>query len=634
MTQGPCPSCGAPVAFTAGSAQVVVCAHCQTVVARKGASFEARGRVAQLLDTDSPFRLGLSGTYRKNAFTLVGHLQKDHGAGPWDEWYLEFSDQRTGWLSESEGALHLSFYEGEESALHLQDFSPGHRFALKGAHYVVEEVGHARTVSAAGQLPSDVDPSVDGRYVDATGEGGAFATLDFGPRSEEPEVFLGRRVELEELGIPAGDLQPRVRKVALQQARCTQCNGPLELRAPDRTKRVGCPYCGALLDASHGKLSFLQLLEKPEHPPTVPLGAKGRLANTEWVCIAYLVRACTVEGVRYPWGEHLLFNRARGFSWLLESAGHWTHLIPVPAGEVAVVPRVAALYKGKRYKAFSHVYAVTESVLGECYWEVQAGERAEATEYVAPPQSLSEDRTRNEVTFSHGEYLTPEAVQQAFGLKERLPKPQGIAPSQPNPMRRSAARTWRWTVAWALALLLVYIAASVSAGKAPVLEEQVSVPPGAQSGSPEAMHFSQPFEIARRGPVEVRLSSPLNNDWLGVQGDLVNDATGEVRSFYGELSYYSGRDSDGAWTEGDRSDSFLVATVEPGRYVLRTTASFGLGAGARNYRVALVSDPSPSVTLLLVFLALVLLPAVFSLFGAGSFETRRWQESNLQGDDE
>ena len=162
----------------------------------------------------------------------------------------------------------------------------------------------------------------------------------------------------------------------------------------------------------------------------------------------------------------------------------------------------------------------------------------------------------------------------------------------------------------------------------------MSVGPDAASGSPEAMHFSQPFEIARRGPVQVQLSSPLNNDWLGVQGDLVNDATGEVRSFYGELSYYSGRDSDGAWTEGDRGSSFLIAPVEPGRYVLRTTATFGLGTGARSYRVTLVSDPAPSVTLLLVFLGLVLLPALFSLFSAGGFETRRWAESNLQGDDE
>nr|WP_228531008.1 MULTISPECIES: DUF4178 domain-containing protein [Myxococcaceae] len=610
----------------------MVCEHCQAVVARKGEQLEARGRVAALVDTESPFRLGLSGTFRKVPFTLVGHLQKDFGAGPWDEWYLEFSDGRTGWLSESEGALHLSHFAGEEAELSLGTFRPGHRFVLQGERYVAEEVGRARTVSAAGQLPDDVDPSVESRYVDATGTEGRFATLDFGPRDSAPEVFLGERVQLEQLGIPLSDLQPRVRKVALQQARCTQCNGPLELRAPDRTKRVGCPYCGALLDASTGRLSFLQLLEKPKHAPPVPLGSTGRLAGTEWVCIGYLVRSCRVEGTRYAWGEHLLFNRARGFSWLLVSEGHWSHLIPIPAGEVSVRRGSAAHYRGERYRAFSQVTAVTESVLGECYWEVQAGERAEATDYVAPPHSLSEDATESEVTFSHGTYLTPAQVQQAFGLKEKLPRPRGVGASQPNPGKARARATLRWTGLWAALLLAVQIAAWVRSANAHVLDVVVAVAPDALSGEPSAMHFSEPFELPRRGPVEVRLESALDNDWLGVQGDLVNDATGEVVSFYEELSYYSGRDSDGAWTEGSREGTARLGRLEAGRYVLRTTASFDptKGPRERSFHVQVVDDPPPSGTLFLVFLGLLLVPVGFALHGANSFETRRWAESNLQ----
>ena len=45
-------------------------------------------------------------------------------------------------------------------------------------------------------------------------------------------------------------------------------------------------------------------------------------------------------------------------------------------------------------------------------------------------------------------------------------------------------------------------------------------------------------------------------------------------SFYQEISYYHGQDSDGSWSEGGTSDTEYLSVVEPGTYVLRTTAAF------------------------------------------------------------
>ncbi|HSP80131.1 MAG TPA: DUF4178 domain-containing protein, partial [Myxococcaceae bacterium] len=122
MTQGNCPSCGAPVQFTAGSALVVVCEHCQTVVAKKGRHLEAHGKIGAIVDTDTPLQLGAEGRYARVGYRVVGHLQKDHGKGPWDEWYVEFDDGRTGWLSEAEGFFYLLFAAGHEPGLSLEDF--------------------------------------------------------------------------------------------------------------------------------------------------------------------------------------------------------------------------------------------------------------------------------------------------------------------------------------------------------------------------------------------------------------------------------------------------------------------------------------------------------------------------------
>ncbi|QDF02763.1 DUF4178 domain-containing protein [Myxococcus xanthus] len=631
MTQGKCPSCGAMVEFTAGSAQVVVCGYCQTVVARKGLDFESHGKIGSIVPTDSPLQLRAEGRYRKAAYTIVGHLQKDHGAGPWDEWYVEFADGRTGWLSESEGAFHLMFDMGPEEGVALEDLHPGERLHLRDRAWVIEERGHGRVVAAAGQLPSDVDPTQDAWYVDATGPKGTFLTLDFGTRGHSPEAFVGEALKLEQLGIPAGQLRPRVRKVELQQARCTQCNGNLELRAPDKTLRVACPYCGALLDARQGKLSFLRMLQKPSRPLIIPLGTKGKLDGAEWICIGYLERSCTVEGVRYPWEEFLLYNASCGFVWLMNSNGHWVFLKPLPAGDVSLSPDVAAFYEHRRYKCFQHVTAVTDKVLGEFYWTVRVGERAEASEYVAAPYSVNVDATDDEVSYTHGEYLEPEVVKEAFGLQEPMPQREGIAPSQPNPHQSGLRSVFVWTGLWILALFVLAAVLSLTAAKTVVLEEAVVIPPDATPGTPGAMHFSEPFELPKRGNMRVEISGTPFNEWLGIQGDLVNQDTNDVVLFYEELSYYRGNDGDGEWTESNMSASTYLSPVPAGKYALRTTASFAANPvrpRPMTYRVKLIHD-TPNSSWFCFALGLMVVGPVVALYRSHSFETRRWAESNV-----
>ena len=633
MTEGKCPSCGAPVAFTAGSAAVVVCSYCQAVVARKDESFEARGKVARIVDTDSPFKLGLEGRHGGEPFTVVGHLQKDHGAGPWDEWYLEFQSGKKAWLAESEGALNLMFDAGQLE-LPLASLSPGKRFDFRGTAFVVEEVGRATLVAAEGQLPDDVGGVTALRFVDATGPQGVFLSLEYAEDLRSPEAFVGRAVPFEELGIPADQLRPRAKRAELVQARCPQCNGELPLRAPDQTRRVVCRYCGALLDASQGKLSFLQLLEQPKVKPLIPLGAKGRLGGTEWICIGFVQRHCVVEGIRYPWDEFLLYHRTRGFSWLMLSNNHWTHLLPLAAGDVKVNSLKSAFYKGREYKAFQRVEAITDLVLGEFYWEVQAGERAFATEYVDPPSSINSEETGQEVTFTLGEYLAPEVVKETFNLPW-VPSRRGVAPSQPNPQAARQAEQWKWAGLYAVALIALFTLLNVIADKRLVLNETVTVAQGVVPGSAESMFFSAPFEVKRRGNMQVFLFSwPLSNDWLGVQGDLVNEETGEVVSFYSEVSYYSGVDGGESWSEGSSDTTDYISAIPPGRYVLRVTPQYSPSADPskkfdRHYRLRLTSDVPRTQWFLLALLGLLAAP-ILNTWRASAFESQRWNDSNLK----
>lgn len=639
ISEGRCPSCGAPVSFSVGTARVLVCEFCRTVVAREGEELYAGGKLAALADTQTPFRLGLEGRHGDSPFTFVGHLQKDYGDGIWDEWCLEFADGRTGWLSESEGQLHLMFPRGEEPALVLSNFRPGQDAFHAGRRVVVEEVRHAQVTSAEGQLPSDIElgPTV---AVDATGPGGSFVTFDFGTRQRNPEIFVGRAIALSSLGIPPGELvQKKPRKVRLQAATCPKCNGALDLKAPDSTKRVACPFCGALLDTTGGKLRFLASLPDPVRDPTLPLGAKGKFDGTEWLLIGFMERSCRVDGVRYPWHEYLLWASGQGFCFLMESNGHWTLLRPLAAGDVRVNQQTSAYLDGVRFKAFQQVTAVTETVRGEFYWKVKAGERAEATEYVAPPRSVNVDATPEEVSYTEGTYLTPSEVQAAFGLKKALPAPQGIAPSQPNPNRAKLASTLSWAGAYALLAVLVFtLMHAVLPGRI-LVNQMIPVghtsPMNAMLGTAgeEGVYYSPPFTIDRRANAEVRYSAPeLLNDWVGFQFDLVSE-TGEVVSQYHELSYYAGYEGGESWSEGSNSGSFFFSRLPEGTYSLRVVPSHAQLKRELKVHVEMELGVPRMLWLVLLLLALASL-AGFQALRVGQFETMRWAESNLDDDDE
>jgi hypothetical protein len=612
------------VEFAAGLGKVKVCEHCQTVVLRGEAKIEALGKVAELVDTDSPLKLGLAGRVGGMGFRVVGRIQKSHGKGTWDEWCLFMDDGRTAWLSESEGAWNLMDEIGEVKVPPFEQLQLLAPLSMHGKRYVVEELAQATTVSAEGELP---DFAHEHRYADCTGPQGAFASIDYG--SAQASLFVGRTLTLDALGFDPNALEPAHKRAAMSQARCTQCNGPLELKAPDRAKRVACPYCGALLDVSGGQLAFLQLLEKPPYEARIPLGQKGVLFDVEWTCVAFLIRSCTVEGTRYPWEEYLLWNREKGFRWLMMSNGHWTFLTPIPAGDTVFTGR-NAMYGGETYRRYQSVMAVTEHVQGECYWEVAAGEQAFATEFVAPPRSVNIDESETEATLTLGQMHSRDEVTKAFHLQKALPWPMGVASAQLNPWRERASSAWRWSLIWMAGFVAVFAAFTAMTPSGRYQQVTLTVPDDAKPGSPEAMVFSEPFELPSKVPLTVEVSCPeLKNAWCGVQVDLVNEQTDEVISVYAEPSYYFGADSDGSWSEGSTTESKNTEEVEKGRYVLRVTPSWDAAQPLKTVNVS-VSSAGPGLCCLLFFILTLLVWPGIATISRNAFESRRWSDAVLQ----
>ncbi|MFN7971809.1 MAG: DUF4178 domain-containing protein [Acidobacteriota bacterium] len=628
--QASCPSCGATVVFRFESTLVSVCSYCHVAIARQGADLATYGQVAEPIATPTLFKVGIGGRLADGrAFTLAGRVQLSYGAGRWDEWHVGFDDGTWAWLAEAQGKLHLMMPADLASPPRFADVRPEKRFPIGAAGtFVVEEVREAKLMAGEGELPFKVEPGASYHYADLAGPRHQLATLDYGAGDDTPALYLGREMALAELGLATSDLasEEDVRGRTTGKAlSCTQCGGPLELRAPDQTLRVACPYCGAILDATE-RFAVLQTLDQKKVPkPRIPLGSTGKLDGIAWTVIAFLERSTRVEGVRYSWQEYLLHEPAAGFSWLVESQGHWSHVASLSPAEVEKLGHGSntRTVGGLRFKHFQSSLAVVDHVIGEVYWAVSRGEKVTADDYICPPYILSREKSEDEVNWSRGRYCEPSEIWEAFQLEDKPPYRRGVGANQPYPGTGSANLVVITGLLGAMFLFGIFVTRAVTGGSR-VHEEHATLQPYTKSGSEEAVLFTDTFHVPTRGNVQVRVDAPVDNSWLYLDGALINQDSGELSEFDVEVSYYHGSD----WTEGSTHAAAYVPAVSPGTYVLRLAPQWEEGRPhADTYDVTVRSAVPRFHHLVLALMAIGIFPVLAGLRHL-RFEQRRWSESD------
>ena len=645
-----CPTCGADVEFRYDDSFVRVCGHCRSAVVRTDRGVETLGTFADLVPIQSALQLFAEGRYGTTGFLLIGMAQLRHAAGGvWQEWYAKLDGGQWAWISEAQGRLYLTFERPDVAAPSIAALAPGAQAQLAGAAFTVAERGTATYVAAAGEIPYRLVPSSTFQFVDLSDGRGGFATIDYGDGSEPPAVYLGYQVTPEGLGIHGGEAAPQLAAPATgARLACPNCNGALELRAPDQALRVVCPYCNHLVSVEGGTLSIIaKLATKPR--PAIALGTKGTFVDGELTVIGYVTRSAYIDGSWWPFDEYLLYAAGLGFRWLVCSDGHWSYVQPVATG--AVQAPLDAIYDGVTFKRFQSAELRVDSVLGELYWRVQAGERVSSDDYIAPPAMLSREATKSEENWSLSTYLTPHDVDKAFGKRLSLPAPTGVAPNQPYP-----AGVGKVTALVAVVFFAVGIGKCASAPEAEKLRQRFAIPPlgaikpstvdptlgevpstdpaGSAAGTsaapadpPGAVMFSDKFQLDGGRNLELDLSAAVSNTWMYAALDLVNDTTGDVVSFDTSIEYYSGYDDEGSWSEGSTTAHQVLGAVEAGTYLLRVEAQHG-GSGDLGLGIVIHQGVFRWFWFWVGFGVLAI---PFGLVGlhARSFRRKRWENSNL-----
>lgn len=424
---------------------------------------------------------------------------------------------------------------------------------------------------------------------------------------------------------PTGSPTPRV--TALN---CPNCGGAITLRALGQASSVVCEGCGSILDAKDPKLQVIQTFQRitSSDPPLIPLGTRGKIRGTDYEVIGFERRTIRADMIDYHWHEYVLFNPYKGFRYLTEYQGHWNDIsvckvLPSMNPGFSISPKVD--YLGESYRHFQTVDASTDFVLGEFPWQVRKGERANISDYVHPPQVLSCERMAGEVTWSIGEYLTGRDVWSAFHLSGSPPPAIGVYENEPSPFSANLKSVWAGFAALAFGLLVMLIAFDTFAINNSVFRETYRLYSGATA---EASFVTPTFELTGRSSnVQVITSTDLQNNWIYVNYALINQDTGQAWDFGREVSFYSGRDSDGAWSEGNRIASVVVPSVPAGQYYLRVEPEADTVRPPVTYIVEVKRDVPVTSFFGIGFLAL-LIPAILLTWRSVSFEKSRWAESD------
>jgi hypothetical protein len=263
-----------------------------------------------------------------------------------------------------------------------------------------------------------------------------------------------------------------------------------------------------------------------------------------------------------------------------------------------------------------------------------------------------------EINWSLGTYVPVKEVRKKFNVE--LAPPHTVAPNQP--FRHKSVYVY-WLLL-TFAALLVGAASLATSSRARVFEATFNLQPqpspaaaptppapgttGAalreynerlraqpQNATRNAMNsegtqviFTDAFELRPRQNIRITGTANVDNNWLYVAGDLINEETGLVQQFDLPLEYYYGVAGGESWTEGDRAQGTTLPALPAGRYTMRLEAQWEKWnqTAAPQLSVRVEQGVPRVLNLILLLVALAAVPLLVLIWQI-SFEKRRWADS-------
>ena len=419
-----CPGCGAPIEFRSAQSTHAVCAYCQSTVVRSGDTLARIGKMAELFNDFSPLQLQASGVFQGRHFTVLGRLQYHYPQGTWTEWHALLDDGSTAFLSEDNGAYVFTLPAPVTRELPPADkFRVGASTAINGKTFSVASSETVSLLSAQGELPHLPALGKPFAMVELRSADGEVLSIDYGPTlgGGAPVLSRGRAVQLDDLQLSGLKDESAKDEKGGRQFNCPHCGATVKVTLAT-SQSITCRSCNSLIDLSQGVGAALRsALQDEPVSPLIALGSVGQMQGASWQVVGFQHRMGHEpdddEEESFGWDEYLLYNRKLGFSFLVDAEDGWSLVKPVTGAPSYKPGANSATYLSTAYRLLSSYEAETSYVAGEFYWQVTRGEKTFNRDFANGRSLLSQEQSKNEVTWSSGSKLDGDVVAKAFKLE-------------------------------------------------------------------------------------------------------------------------------------------------------------------------------------------------------------------------
>lgn len=396
---------------------------------------------------------------------------------------------------------------------------------------------------------------------------------------------------------------------------CFHCNTETKLDVKIDVSFFACPSCATLYSKNENNdFTYKDRFKKEIYNNVFSIGQKANFKNEIYTIIGLLIKR--FDSVT-RWAEYVLQNDKGEFLYLSESSGNFILLEQIEFDKKVGNHPLTVDYSEMTFDRYDYSYPKLDYASG--YFDYNVLNKIELIEYINPPYILSFEKFGQEQTAFYGKHISRSAIKKAFNTSA-IPSKSEIGMVQPFPIDvRNLVMIF-----CSVAILILLSHWFLNKDRADQEILNTSIPFGSYSSKD---FVSPSFELkGSSAPLQISVSSNVDNSWANVQVALVNEKTNEEVYASKDIEYYHGYTDGENWTEGSTSEDFNICGVSEGKYHLIITpikAPEDLSNSSINISANWNKPSLRNFFMTLLFMAVfVVIVYYFSRY----FEQKRWCE--------
>lgn len=428
---------------------------------------------------------------------------------------------------------------------------------------------------------------------------------------------------------------------AVKAINCTSCGAGLTVLGGGRVTTHICPYCGTELDATDNYRALKRFNDKPRPKTPFPIGTIGKIHGVDYTVIGVLEHVERWAGHTDAWLDHQLYSPTHGYAWLTLERGHCTfsrrYRRPVRWMSSRWVERASRRpmihHDGERFLYYETSQSEIRYAEGEFSWQPRKADKTTSVSIMGRHDMLSFSETAGEREVERTTYLTAAEIVEGFGFDPGF-NPDWVHPLEPFTAGPNAEFQKKVSMGCTVICLLL-LGLLVGQPKNTVLD-QIAVT-RADLPVERTLHGLTAGDL-----VQVRLQGDGLNAWSELELE-VSDPEDEVLfTTTRVVERYSGRDSDGSWSEGRNKATATFRAPRNGDYTLSIALDAednwpaSGGASPRQWSTLWVTAQSGQVVWAWLVLAAVgfMLLAAWPWWRARRHHVARWRGSDWVDEDD